>query len=94
LGRKVSLASIRVPVFILAGADDGVIAPAQLLSVRHLIATPAHKIVSGLEPVGHLTLLLGQRVLEQTWTKIGRWLASSLDDAKVDVSQEKAAKAS
>jgi poly(3-hydroxybutyrate) depolymerase len=70
------------------------IAPAQILAVRRLIGTPAHKVVSVLEPVGHLSLFLGRRVLEQTWTKIGRWLASDADDAKVDVSQEVVVKVS
>jgi poly(3-hydroxyalkanoate) synthetase len=87
LGRRVSLGSIRIPLFVLAASNDEVIAPAQLLAVKDLVGTPARNVVSALEPVGHLSLFLGARVLEQSWTGIGRWLSSEVGESKVDVSR-------
>ena len=94
LGRKVSLGSIRIPVFVLAGADDEVIAPAQLLAVSGLIGTPAQDVVTAVEPAGHLALFVGQRVLAQSWNRIGQWLVGEDGEAKVDLCQGPIAKAS
>lgn len=94
LGRKVSLGAIRIPVFELAGANDEVTAPAQLLAVKDLIGTPGSDVVSLVQPVSHLSLFLGARVLEQAWTRIGGWLTGEAAEAKLDVSQEMPARAS
>lgn len=94
LGRKVSLGSIRIPVFVLAAVDDEVIAPPQLLAVKDLVGTPARNVTCVLQPVSHLPLFVGARVLEQAWAEIGRWLLSEDDERRVDVGQGKAARAS
>jgi poly(3-hydroxyalkanoate) synthetase len=93
LGQKVSLTSIRVPVFLLAGSNDELIAPEQLLAVRKLIGTPAGDLVTVLEPAGHLSLFMGRRVLERAWTDIARWLRRP-DERRLDLSQTEAAGAS
>lgn len=92
LGRKINLGSIRIPVFVLAGADDEVIAPAQLLAVNGLIGTPARDVVTAVEPAGHLALFVGRRVLAQGWSRVGQWLLGA-DEAMVDLSQGPVAKA-
>lgn len=94
LGRKVSLGSIRIPVFVLAGADDELIAPAQLLAVTRLIGTPAQDAVTAVVPGSHLTLFVGRRVLAQSWSRIGQWLLGKDGEATVDLSQGPTAKAS
>jgi poly(3-hydroxyalkanoate) synthetase len=86
LGQKVSLRTITIPLFLLTGEDDELVHPRQLLAIRHLVSTPLDQITTATEPVDHLTLFVGRKVLEQTWTQIGRWLADC-DDARIDVSQ-------
>src|SRR5262249_46497445 len=77
LGREVSLGSIDIPVYILAGTNDEVVEPGQLLSIKKLIATPEDSIVTALEPVRHLTLFMGREILARRWSEIGQWLAGS-----------------
>jgi poly(3-hydroxyalkanoate) synthetase len=91
LGRKVSLSSIRGPVFLLAGSGDELIAPDQLFAVKNLIGTAAGDVVSRLEPASHLSLFMGGRVLERAWTEIGHWLARRADEPQFDLSQTEAA---
>jgi hypothetical protein len=50
----------------------------------------AANVVSASEPVGHLSLFVGKGVLDQAWSRIGRWLASEAE-GRVDVSQGTAA---
>jgi poly(3-hydroxyalkanoate) synthetase len=94
LGQKISLTSIRVPVFLLAGSNDELITPDQLFAIRSLIGTPASQVVSVLEPAGHLSLFMGRGVLDRAWTGIGRWLTRRVDAPRLDLGQTEAAAAS
>ena len=76
LGRRISLASIRVPLFLLAANDDDVVAPAQLLATKGLVSTPPEMISEATAPGGHLGLFMGATTLAQVWPKIGRWLSA------------------
>ena len=93
LGQKVSLRSIRIPLFLLVGADDELVDPRQLLAIKHLVGTPPDHVMTSTEPVDHLTLFVGRCVLEHTWTRIGRWLADS-DATLIDVGQQPTARVS
>jgi poly(3-hydroxyalkanoate) synthetase len=79
LGRAIDLADIRMPIYLLAGRDDTLVAPNQLLAVAHRVGTPKRDIMTAREPCGHLSLYLGRRVLNERWPVIARWLAE--DDA-------------
>jgi poly(3-hydroxyalkanoate) synthetase len=94
LGQKVSLTSIRVPVFLLAGSNDELIAPEQMFAIRDLIGTPSSDVVSVLEPARHLSLFMGRRVLEGVWTEIGRWLLRRADESRPDLTYGRVAEAS
>jgi poly(3-hydroxyalkanoate) synthetase len=93
LGQKISLRSICIPLFLLAGEDDQLVDPQQLLAIKHLVGTPPDHVTTSMETVDHLTLFVGRCVLERTWARIGRWLAAS-GDSLVDVSQQPAARVS
>jgi poly(3-hydroxybutyrate) depolymerase len=74
LGRRVDLASVRMPIFLLAARDDQVVVPAQTLAVRDLIGTPPATIRSAVAAGEHLGLFMGRHTLANEWNDIGRWL--------------------
>jgi pimeloyl-ACP methyl ester carboxylesterase len=75
LGRAVDLATIEIPVFLLAARDDTLVAVPQLLAVARLVGTPPHAIETVIEPCGHLSLFAGRETLGRAWGRAARWLA-------------------
>jgi poly(3-hydroxyalkanoate) synthetase len=74
LGRTINLAEVRVPVFLLAGADDVVVPLDQALATAPLLGTPPACVERGSEPCGHLGLFMGCKSLSNSWRRIARWL--------------------
>jgi poly(3-hydroxyalkanoate) synthetase len=74
LGRAVDLGALRCPLFLLAGAEDTVVPPAQLFALVSHVA-PDLEIETALAPCGHLALLMGRRSLTEEWPRIAQWLA-------------------
>jgi hypothetical protein len=84
LGRSIDLATVRVPVFMLAARDDQIVAPAQTLNLRHLVGTRPDAIHNAVAPCTHLGLFMGRQTLASQWREIGLWLAGpepALSDA-------------
>ncbi|MDR3464467.1 MAG: alpha/beta fold hydrolase [Xanthobacteraceae bacterium] len=81
LGERIDLSRLRLPIYCLAGADDHVVAPQQVLAVRRLVATPPEQLRSAVAPGGHLSLFMGRETLGREWPEIVRWLK---DDGAVD----------
>ena len=75
LGRRIDLASVRCPLFLLAARDDEVAAPEQLFAAEHLVDPRQHAIEKVTAPCGHLGLFMGREILSSTWLDIARWLA-------------------
>ena len=73
LGRRIDLAEVRQPMFLLAARDDEIVPPAQLLALRGLVGTQDVQTIT--EPGRHLSLYLGARTLQGAWARIARWLA-------------------
>lgn len=71
LGRPADLASVSHPLFLLAGRDDRIVAPEQLLALARHVRTPPQVVVA---PCGHLSLFMGRLTLREIWPQIGRWL--------------------
>jgi poly(3-hydroxyalkanoate) synthetase len=69
-----SLRDITGPVYLLAGADDDITAPEQVLGAARYLGTPAERIVQQTVPGGHIGLFMGARTLAQNWPGIARWL--------------------
>jgi poly(3-hydroxyalkanoate) synthetase len=82
LGHRIDLGRVKIPIFMLAGRDDELVAPQQLLSTARLVGTAKASIETALEPCGHLSLFLGRKTLAGAWRKIGRWLQADLSIAK------------
>ncbi len=76
LGRRIDLATIEIPVFLLAARDDELVAPAQLFAAEHLVGTSAGDVQKTMVPGRHVSLFMGKQTLETTWPAIARWIGS------------------
>jgi poly(3-hydroxybutyrate) depolymerase len=74
LGQKIDLSRLRLPMYLLAGSADEVVAPEQLLAVERLVGTPPENIRREVAPSNHLGLFMGKRTLEEFWPSIVRWM--------------------
>jgi poly(3-hydroxyalkanoate) synthetase len=82
LGKRINLADIIVPIFLLAARDDELVPPEQLFATAQLVGTPKALIEMATEPCGHLSLFLGRKTLTGTWLRIAQWLGSDRSIAK------------
>jgi poly(3-hydroxyalkanoate) synthetase len=80
LGRRIDLAELHVPVFLLAGEDDIVVPPDQAFATARLLGTPPAALERATEPSGHLGLFMGRGALSHSWRRIARWLQTDIDD--------------
>lgn len=78
LGRVAELQTVRVPMYLLAGADDEVIDPRQLFAAARLTATPGDYVETETLPCGHLGLFMGADTIAGAWPRIARWLSRDL----------------
>jgi poly(3-hydroxyalkanoate) synthetase len=74
LGQKIDLSRLRLPMYLLAGSDDEVVAPEQLLAVERLVGTQPECLRHEVAPCNHLGLFMGRRTLEEYWPRIVDWL--------------------
>ena len=74
LGRRLSLADIRCPVYLLAGDADDITPREQVFAAEHLVGTAKGKIAKALAPGGHIGLFMGAKTLRENWTAIARWI--------------------
>ena len=80
LGQRVDLSRLRLPIYLLAGGADEVVAPEQLLALERLVGTPPEFFRREVAPSTHLGLFMGKRTLEQYWPAIVRWIREPLLD--------------
>src|SRR5436189_2260047 len=74
LGQKIDLSRLRLPMYLLAGSADDVVAPDQLLAVEQLVGTQPEYVRHEVAPSNHLGLFMGKRTLEDYWPRIVRWM--------------------
>jgi poly(3-hydroxyalkanoate) synthetase len=74
LGRRIDLATLRCPVFLLAASEDDTVAPEQMFAAERLIDARYCDIAKSIAPCGHLGLFMGRKVLGSAWRDIARWL--------------------
>jgi poly(3-hydroxyalkanoate) synthetase len=80
LGRRIDLTEVRVPVFLLAGADDIVVPRDQAFATAGLLGTRPAWLERACEPCGHLSLFMGRKALAHSWRQIARWLQADIGD--------------
>ena len=54
LGRRIDLATLRIPVFLLAARDDEMVAPPQIFATEQLIGTDPSQIETAVAPCSHI----------------------------------------
>jgi poly(3-hydroxyalkanoate) synthetase len=81
LGRRIDLAEVRVPVFLLAGESDIVVPRDQAFATARLLGAPPAWLERACEPCGHLSLFMGRTALGHSWRRIARWLQADIGDA-------------
>jgi len=74
LGRKLNLHNVTCPAYLLAGADDDITTPEQVLDAAKYLGTPKDRIVQKTVPGGHIGLFVGSRTLKEAWPSIARWI--------------------
>ena len=74
LGQKIDLSRLRLPMYLLAGSADEVVAPEQLLAVERLVGTQPEYLRHEVAPCNHLGLFMGKWTLEEYWPRIARWM--------------------
>ncbi len=74
LGQKINLSRLRLPMYLLAGSADEVVAPEQLLAVERLAGTQPEHLRHEVAPCNHLGLFMGRQTLEEYWPRIVRWM--------------------
>jgi len=77
LGRRINLRDVAVPAYLLAGANDEIVPPAQAFATASLLRTPAELIETACEPCGHLGLFMGRNTIANAWRRIAHWLANN-----------------
>jgi poly(3-hydroxybutyrate) depolymerase len=75
LGKRIDLATVKAPIFMLAGRDDKLVAPAQLFAAERLVGTAAADIRKTIVPCSHVALFMGRATLKDVWPGIMRWIA-------------------
>jgi poly(3-hydroxyalkanoate) synthetase len=81
LGRRIDLAAVKVPVFLLASEGDLVVPAAQVTAAARLLGTPLVRLELTAEPCDHLGLFMGRKILSESWRRIARWLRADIDGA-------------
>jgi poly(3-hydroxybutyrate) depolymerase len=79
LGRRIDLAEVRIPVFLLAARDDELVAPDQVFATERHVGTAPTAIEKRLAPCRHLGLFMGTNTLANTWLEIARFIGSSAE---------------
>ena len=76
LGRRLNLHDITCPAYLLAGADDDITTPEQVLDAAKYLGTPKDHIVKETVPGGHIGMFMGASTLKEYWPQIARWVAA------------------
>jgi poly(3-hydroxyalkanoate) synthetase len=75
LGRRCRLSDIKAPIFVLAAADDEIVAVPQAVAAKSLCTGTSVEV--RVEPGRHLSLFMGRRTLATAWRDIARWLTEA-----------------
>jgi poly(3-hydroxybutyrate) depolymerase len=75
LGKRIDLATVNLPLFLLAAADDELVALPQLFATQTLVSTPRQDVRKATVPGRHIGLFVGSTVLKNVWPTIVHWLA-------------------
>ena len=83
LGQRIDLSRLQIPMYLLAGNVDQVVAPEQLLAVERLVGTPPVYLRHDVAPSDHLGLFMGKQTLEEYWPRIVRWIKEPVPEGNL-----------
>jgi poly(3-hydroxyalkanoate) synthetase len=69
-GRRVDLADIRCPLYLLAGAKDHITPPPQVFALADFASTPPQEITRATTSGGHLGMFMGHESLRGHWRPV------------------------
>jgi poly(3-hydroxybutyrate) depolymerase len=69
-GRRVDLANISMPLYLLAGATDHITPPDQVFAIAGVASTPPELVRRHVSTGGHLGLFMGHEALREHWPPI------------------------
>jgi poly(3-hydroxybutyrate) depolymerase len=69
-GKRLDLADLSMPLFLLGGETDHITPPAQVFAAADAVSTPAKDIVKRTTSGGHLGLFMGREALREQWPPI------------------------
>jgi poly(3-hydroxyalkanoate) synthetase len=69
-GRRVDLANISMPLYLLAGATDHITPPDQVFAIAEIASTPPELVRRHVTTGGHLGLFMGHEALREHWPPI------------------------
>jgi poly(3-hydroxybutyrate) depolymerase len=75
LGRRIDLADVGCPLYLLAARDDEVVAFEQIFATENLVGSQRCAIHKATARCEHLGLFMGREVLANVWPEIARWLS-------------------
>jgi poly(3-hydroxyalkanoate) synthetase len=81
LGQRIDLSRLQLPMYLLAGSEDEVVAPEQLIAVERLVATQPECLRHEIALSDHLGLFMGKRTLEECWPRIAHWMKEPVPEA-------------
>jgi poly(3-hydroxyalkanoate) synthetase len=77
LGRKLAVADIHCPVFLLAGHDDDITPPVQVHNATKRLGTPPGQVKSRTVTGGHVGLFMSHKTVGTVWPEIAAWIRSN-----------------
>ncbi len=88
LGQRIDLATVHVPIFLLAASEDELVAPAQLFTIERLVGTSAGNIRKATASGRHVSLFMGKKVLEEIWPSIVQWIREPIPASAMRASED------
>jgi poly(3-hydroxybutyrate) depolymerase len=74
LGRRLDLAALRAPIYLIAARDDELVAPEQVFATARRVGTPPALVRTATVPCRHLGLFMGAAALRTVWPEIVAWM--------------------
>ncbi|MDL5155792.1 alpha/beta fold hydrolase [Actinomycetospora termitidis] len=66
-GKRLDMADLSCPLFLLGGATDHITPPVQVFRAADAVSTPSDQVWKRTAPGGHLGLFMGNQALRQEW---------------------------
>jgi poly(3-hydroxyalkanoate) synthetase len=87
LGQTIDLATLKVPLYLIAARDDELVAPQQVFATERLVGTAPQDIRKATAPCRHLGLFMGRNALRDIWPRVVDWLVEASETTAASAAQ-------